>query len=39
VPLRALTLFRFQQEKQWDIKGEKGTVHVLGIDGFRPYEG
>lgn len=39
VPLRALTLFRFQQEKQWAIKGEKGTVHVMGIDEFRPYEG
>jgi|GEM_PF-1460120 len=31
-------VFRFQQEKQWDIKGEKSTVHVMGIDESRPFE-
>jgi hypothetical protein len=37
VSLRALTLFRFQNEENWDFKGEKGAFHFRGIDEFRPY--
>ena len=37
VSLRALTLFRFQNEETWEFKGEKGAIHYRGIDEFRPY--
>jgi len=37
VSLRALTLFRFQNEECWDYPGEKGTFHYRAIDEFRPF--
>jgi hypothetical protein len=37
VSLRALTLFRFQNEESWEFTGEKGAFHFRGIDEFRPY--
>jgi hypothetical protein len=37
VSLRALTLFRFQNEVCWDYPGEKGTFHYRAIDEFRPF--
>lgn len=37
IPLNALKLFRFQQEKFYFTKGEKGTTHVKYIGEFRPY--
>jgi hypothetical protein len=38
ISLRALTLFRFQNDECWDFKGEKGSFHFRGIDEFRPYK-
>ena len=37
VSLRALTLFRFQNEDFWEFPGEKGAFHYRAIDEFRPY--
>jgi hypothetical protein len=37
ISLRALTLFRFQNEECWDYPGEKGTFHYRAIDEFRPF--
>jgi len=37
VSLRALTLFRFQNEECYQFKGENGTYHFRNVDEFRPY--
>ena len=38
VSLRAITLFRFQNEESWGFKGEKGAFHFRAIDEFRPFK-
>jgi hypothetical protein len=38
ISLRAITLFRFQNDEHWDFSGEKGTFHYRAIDEFRPYK-
>ncbi len=38
IPCSALKLYRFQQEKFYFSKGEKGTVHIKYIGEFRPFK-
>jgi hypothetical protein len=38
IPLNALKLCRFQQEKFYFSKGEKGTAHCKYIGEFRPFK-
>ena len=37
IPASAIKLFRFQQEKFYFSKGEKGSVHLKYIGEFRPF--
>jgi hypothetical protein len=37
IPASAIKLFRFQQEKFYFSKGEKGSVHMRNIGEFRPF--
>jgi hypothetical protein len=38
VSIRALTLFRFQNQESLSFKGEKGVFHFRGINEFRPFD-
>ncbi len=38
VSLRALTLFRFQNDEFWDFSGENGAYHFRSIGEFRPFK-
>jgi hypothetical protein len=37
VSIRALQLFRLQNDQFWEFEGIKGAVHYRGIGEFRPY--
>ena len=37
VSIRALQLFRLQNNQSWQFEGVKGAVHYRGIGEFRPY--
>lgn len=37
VSIRALQLFRLQNDKTWQFEGVKGAVHYRGIGEFRPF--
>lgn len=38
VSLRAITLFRFQNDEFWDFSGENGAYHFRSIGEFRPFK-
>lgn len=37
VSIRALQLFRLQNNQSWQFEGVKGAVHYRGIGEFTPY--
>jgi hypothetical protein len=38
VSLRAITLFRFQNDEFWDFSGENGAYHFRSVGEFRPFK-
>jgi hypothetical protein len=36
--LRAITLFRFQNDEFWDFSGENGAYHFRSVGEFRPFK-